>query len=319
MSNQETNLNQTEQPIGQVLQETTTDNTQQQQQQPTPVELKGPVKTLKDAFPDLDVDVIETILDSQGGNLDAAFEILLGMSDPSYKPEPSQEQMRQDEAYARQLAREGDAHYPQDTTARANSQGPAFNLQEELPVIKEKMIEAGTAAKNKIVNFYNQFMAGSNSSNNNSNNNQRTARTTHGNNDLLETRMGSLSLMDDQPQRPSPNNNNNNRGGSVDLYEWDGRTSHAATQKNVTSTPNEQLMSDEEFARRIAREEAELAAAAANRPTNNELPIQTSEEEIAFNAVDTKDDSPAVGYTIQNDDLDDLINKKDEHNHKKDE
>ncbi|ORE09375.1 hypothetical protein BCV72DRAFT_239637 [Rhizopus microsporus var. microsporus] len=305
MSNQETNPNQQEQPAGQVLQETTTDNTQQQQQ-PTPVELKGPVKTLKDAFPDLDVDVIETILDSQGGNLDATFEILLGMSDPSYKPEPSQEQMRQDEAYARQLAREGDAHYPQDTTARASSQGPAFNLQEELPVIKEKMIEAGTAAKNKIVNFYNQFMAGSNSSNNN---NQRTAKTTHGNNDLLETRMGSLSLMDDQPQRPSPNNNNN-RGGSVDLYEWDGRTSHAATQKNVTSTPNEQLMSDEEFARRIAREEAELAAAAANRPSNNELPIQTSEEEIAFKAVDAKEDSPAVGYTIQNDDLDDLINKK---------
>lgn len=142
MSNQEANLNQQEQPTGQVLQETTTENTQQQQS--TPVELKGPVKTLKDAFPDLDVDVIETILDSQGGNLDAAFEILLGMSDPSYKPEPSQEQMRQDEAYARQLAREGDAHYPQDTTTRANSQGPAFNLQEELPVIKEKMIEAGT-------------------------------------------------------------------------------------------------------------------------------------------------------------------------------
>lgn len=43
---------------------------------------------------------------------------------------------------------------------------------------------------------------------------------------------------------------------------------------------------------------------------DNELPVQTSEEEIAFKAVDTKDDSPAVGYTIQNDDLDDLINKK---------
>lgn len=52
-----------------------------------------------------------------------------------------------------------------------------------------------------------------------------------------------------------------------------GRTSHAATQKNVTSTPNEQLMSDEEFARRIAREEAELAAAAANRPTSKIINI----------------------------------------------
>lgn len=95
-------------------------------------ELSGDVKTLKDAFPDLDVDVIETILASQGGNLDAAFEVLLGMSDPSYKPEPGQSegmnQLRQDEEYARRLAREGDAHYPQNNTQQQAEQ-PLFNFQ----------------------------------------------------------------------------------------------------------------------------------------------------------------------------------------------
>jgi hypothetical protein len=99
--------------------------------------LTGHVKTLKDAFPDLDVEVIETILDSQGGNLDAAFEILLGMSDPTYKPEPQQteglDQLRQDEEYARRLAREGDAHYPQNNANHHQQQQqqdqPLFNFQ----------------------------------------------------------------------------------------------------------------------------------------------------------------------------------------------
>lgn len=101
----------------------------QQAPQETPA-LTGDVKTLKDAFPDLDVEVIETILDSQGGNLDGAFEILLGMSDPTYKPTPEEteglSQLRQDEEYARRLAREGDAHYPQNNQ---QPQQPLFNFQ----------------------------------------------------------------------------------------------------------------------------------------------------------------------------------------------
>lgn len=268
----------------------------------TPVELKGPVKTLKDAFPDLDIDIIETILASQGGNLDSAFEVLLGMSDPSYKPEPSSDQMRQDEEYARRLARE--SQRTQNTTPKnTNDQALLFNFQEELPIIKEKVIEAGAAAKNKIMNLYNQFMAGPNDSQNmsgSSNNNNRN------NGDLLETRMGNLSLTESQP---SPNN------ASADLYEWDGRV----TQSKVkTSTPNDQLLSDEEFARRIAREEAELAAASVNRSSNtdNMGPIQRSEvEEATLSAVDTKQNKPVTSYTINDDDdddLDDLFEKKAE-------
>ena len=129
---------------------------------PTP-ESTGPLKTLKDAFPDLDLDIIQTILASQDNRLDAAFEVLLGMSDPSYKPEPGQleglTQMQQDEAYARQLSREAYGQPTQDNSNRNNE--PLFNFQgkqnqkkarwqvvfmvyiEELPVIKEKVIEAG--------------------------------------------------------------------------------------------------------------------------------------------------------------------------------
>lgn len=94
-------------------------------------ELKGDIKTLKDAFPDLDVEVIEAILDSQGGNLDTTFEVLLGMSDPSYKPTQQEveglSQLRKDEEYARKLAREGDAHYPQQSNQQPSQ--PLFNLQ----------------------------------------------------------------------------------------------------------------------------------------------------------------------------------------------
>lgn len=97
---------------------------------PAVPELKGDIKTLKDAFPDLDVEVIEAVLETQAGNLDATFEVLLGLSDPSYKPTPQEveglSQLRQDEEYARRLAREGDAHYPQNN---AQTTQPLFNLQ----------------------------------------------------------------------------------------------------------------------------------------------------------------------------------------------
>lgn len=92
--------------------------------------LSGDLKTLKDAFPDLEIEIIETILASQGGRVDAAFEVLLGMSDPTYKPEQSEQQLRQDEEYARRLAREGDAHLPQNTNPNTNeNQQPLFNFQ----------------------------------------------------------------------------------------------------------------------------------------------------------------------------------------------
>ncbi|KAL9538934.1 hypothetical protein MBANPS3_010572 [Mucor bainieri] len=327
----------------------------------TTTELSGDVKTLKDAFPDLDIDVIETILASQGGNLDAAFEVLLGMSDPSYKPEPEQSegmnQLRQDEEYARRLAREGDAHYPQNNTQQQAEQ-PLFNFQEELPIIKEKVIEAGTAAKNKIMSLYNQFMAPDQTQ-------QQQGQSSQGG--VLESGMGNLSLSDNQapprqqytapaPQQQARPSQPTATSGSVDLYEWDGKNPSQSPVRNpllsqrkesFTSTPAEQMLSDEEFARQLAREDAETSAhaatpntittpppaptaATANTTAAANVPITTAtttstqhakssassdNEEVTFSALDNESEKAAKpGYTHttnDDDDLDDLFDKQD--------
>ncbi|KAI8095521.1 hypothetical protein BDF21DRAFT_406085 [Thamnidium elegans] len=292
---------------------------------PAVPELKSDIKTLKDAFPDLDLEVIETILDSQAGNLDATFEVLLSMSDPSYKPTPQEveglSQLRQDEEYARRLAREGDAHYPQNNAEPTQS---LFNLQEELPIIKEKVIEAGTAAKNKIMNFYNQLMA-------------PPTEQPGSSSGALESRMGNLSLSENQ--RPSPTMKNS----SVDLYEWDGRGQEMRNplltpKKDVaTSTSSDQLLSDEEYARKLAREDADTADAISSvtePPRHTERNIITttspveqpkqqteSDNEVSFSKLhdpsptkETPVDKPnVVGYNVQvdEDDLDDLFDKQD--------
>lgn len=46
------------------------------------------VRILKEAFPDIDVEVIEAILQTQNDKLEPSFEILLGMSDPDYNSTP---------------------------------------------------------------------------------------------------------------------------------------------------------------------------------------------------------------------------------------
>jgi hypothetical protein len=95
--------------------------------------LTGPIKTLKDAFSDLDLEIIETIYETQGHNLDSAFEVLLNMSDPEYKPDPSShfDQVRQDEEYARQLARDAQQQYQSQQRQQQQQQEeePLFNFQ----------------------------------------------------------------------------------------------------------------------------------------------------------------------------------------------
>lgn len=58
------------------------------------------------------------------------------------------------------------------------------------------------------MNLYNQFMAGPN--------NQGESSRESG---VLESRMGNLSLGENQQQRPNPPP----KKRSVDLYEWDGK------------------------------------------------------------------------------------------------
>ena len=105
---------------------------------------KGNVDILKEAFPETDTEVIEAVLQAQNDNIESSFEMLLGMSDPSYKaaeatppmpPRPQseapyaywqrqeqqhteqpisvEEQMRLDEAYAKQLFEEDRRHSEQ--------------------------------------------------------------------------------------------------------------------------------------------------------------------------------------------------------------
>ncbi|KAI8885782.1 hypothetical protein K501DRAFT_311004 [Backusella circina FSU 941] len=306
-------------------------------------ELTGPIKTLKDAFPNLDVDIIQTILQNHNGNVDGAFETLLGMSDPNYKPEQTDnnmnpdQQLRQDEAFARQLVAD-EANRSQPTQQHADNE-PLFNFQEDLPAIKEKAIELGTAAKNKIMSFYNHLVSGDNMSAGNA----MTTNNNQGN--TLERDLGNLNISDNQNIQRQPQQQR-----SVDLYEWDGQPT-AAAPPAPTSTSNDQLLADEEFARQLAREDAEAAAAATNTATvattapqsvqdeSSPTPVATpakninigplksgnlvlakendsssNHEEVTFTTPDNNNQGKVKGFAIDNnedDDLDDLFMRDD--------
>ncbi|GAM86402.1 hypothetical protein ANO11243_044160 [Dothideomycetidae sp. 11243] len=86
--------------------------------------------TLIEAFPSIDAKVVRAVLTASGGQVEPAFNALLGMSDPSFKeedvppPQPprptaAQRQLEQDEMYARQLAQ----HY--QTAERGQQRGYA--------------------------------------------------------------------------------------------------------------------------------------------------------------------------------------------------
>ncbi|KAK9365471.1 hypothetical protein V1509DRAFT_378197 [Lipomyces kononenkoae] len=75
-------------------------------------------KTLKEAFPDIDESIVKAVLIASGGQVHPAFNALLSMSDPAFKPDlparpvPQKQQparnaqLEADEAYARRLAAE---------------------------------------------------------------------------------------------------------------------------------------------------------------------------------------------------------------------
>lgn len=75
---------------------------------------------LQEAFPSIEPNVIRAVLVASGGKLDPAFNALLSMSDPDFKPDEAlqaaagggggvnQSQLEQDEALARQLAEQED-------------------------------------------------------------------------------------------------------------------------------------------------------------------------------------------------------------------
>ncbi|GAB7350876.1 hypothetical protein MBLNU459_g1395t1 [Dothideomycetes sp. NU459] len=124
--------------------------------------------TLIEAFPSIDAKVVKAVLMASGGKVEPAFNALLGMSDPDFKPEEAppprpprptqaQRQLEQDEMYARQLAEHyGSAARPrgrdQDDRGpplpnRNNAGRPVLDdgdrehsfFDDDLPVIKESV------------------------------------------------------------------------------------------------------------------------------------------------------------------------------------
>ncbi|KAI4722326.1 hypothetical protein E4T48_01355 [Aureobasidium sp. EXF-10727] len=93
-------------------------------------------KTLKEAFPTIDDKVISAVLIASGGNVEPAFNALLAMSDPDFKPEDAppprpprptqaQRQLDADEQYARQLAQHFQSEArPQRTRRDDDDRGP---------------------------------------------------------------------------------------------------------------------------------------------------------------------------------------------------
>ncbi|GAN09416.1 hypothetical protein MAM1_0266c08943 [Mucor ambiguus] len=295
---------------------------------PEPVEqpnLPANVRILKEAFPDTDVEVIEAVLQSQNDHVESTFEILLGMSDPSYsaptpapvaaeqappmpprpqsrrnsndapyaywerqaQPEPTsvEEQLRMDEELAKKLAMEDERRSQQQQPRRRSSQqgqyqqqsqrqrdddddDSLFNLQEELPIIKEKMKEAGNAAKKKMMDLYNQFKANTQKSNPQNQNETAAASSMPTTNaqyrglpsddgdDLLTGDISALHLSDYDVYAKTSNRpaaNDHQRGDdTIYVNPPVGSPTH---NLSATSTSDAQLKADEDFARQLAQEE----------------------------------------------------------------
>lgn len=92
--------------------------------------------TLIEAFPSIDSKVVKAVLSASGGQVEPAFNALLGMTDPDFKsedaappkpprPTAAQQQLEQDEMYARQLAQ----HY----NSSGRTQRESYNREQGNP------------------------------------------------------------------------------------------------------------------------------------------------------------------------------------------
>ncbi|KAI8088665.1 uncharacterized protein BX664DRAFT_331062 [Halteromyces radiatus] len=280
------------------------------------------VVMLKEAFPNTDIDVIEAILDSHGGNVERSFEDLLHISDPNYQPEQQQtrrttiqdddgappmpprprqeplspeEQMRMDEQYAKELALEDERQRMRQHQSRQQQQqqqqqqsneGPMDefikDLQEELPVIKGKMIEAGNAAKKKVMDWYNQVKTNRMNNDDNaynpghstgssmptSNARYRGLPSDH-DDDLLSGDMTALHLSDhdvytqtgrQQQQQRQAKNFYDYQGSDFDTNDTSvpSNVIHVNSpppRSNIYKSQEAQILADEEFARQLAQDD----------------------------------------------------------------
>ncbi|KAI8355687.1 hypothetical protein BD560DRAFT_406959 [Blakeslea trispora] len=303
---------------------------------------RGNMDILKEAFPETDTEVIEAVLQAQNDNIESSFEVLLGMSDPSYKvtvatppmpPRPQneapyaywqrqeqqqveqpisvEEQMRLDEAYAKQLLEE-DRRYSQQRRQqqqqqqqqqhnRQNSEEESlFNFQDELPVIKEKMKEAGNAAKKKVLDFYNQLKANTQKNMNSyqqdstgsssmpTTNAQYRGLPSDDGDDLLTGDISALHLSDydvyaqtGQRQREFEekkymNNQLENHDSDTIHVNPPVNEANRLPTKIQTSTSDVQLKADEDFARQLAEEEQQQMRESRSRQSSANNDIVTS-------------------------------------------
>jgi len=122
--------------------------------------------TLIEAFPLIDTKVVKAVLAASGGKVEPAFNALLGMSDPSYKPEEApparpprpaqqqrqpQNQLEADEQYARRLAeqynnqgsRQPNQYNQRESGRRGPNQQPQQYNEEERSFFDDELPEIG--------------------------------------------------------------------------------------------------------------------------------------------------------------------------------
>ncbi|CAD6499472.1 BgTH12-07877 [Blumeria graminis f. sp. triticale] len=139
--------------------------------------------TLKEAFPSIDASVVKAILRASGGQIEPAFNALLGMSDPEAAREPSpppqlsrptqiigstpQSQLESDERYARQLAEQYEGIARREFTDQAQENGQSDRtrgtnslrndtheewsfIEDDLPIIKDHLKKGFLETQSKV-------------------------------------------------------------------------------------------------------------------------------------------------------------------------
>lgn len=119
---------------------------------------------LKGMFPDIDDEIIRTIYNSNGGNMDSSINSLLSISDPNFVPQQNtdqsvEEQMKLDEQLAIMLQ---DELFIEQLKKDGEIQKDLKGAQEkdEISVITSKIQEMSFATKKKFMEYYNKLKNG---------------------------------------------------------------------------------------------------------------------------------------------------------------
>ncbi|GJJ06333.1 hypothetical protein Clacol_000524 [Clathrus columnatus] len=126
------------------------------------------VATLHSMFPDFEISILASVLESVSGDHDRAIDVLLGMSDPSYKPiiRPDATQTELDEEFARHLMLEEQSRqqatwrpqYPsRDNPPRIGTQSPGNS--DSVAQIQEHLGKFAETSKRTLGTFFSKVKA----------------------------------------------------------------------------------------------------------------------------------------------------------------